>query len=241
MRRRDPAVAPLPIPVAAPVTAPGTNPPTTLSRPRRLALYGGSFDPVHRGHLFVARRAREAFSLDRVVLVPAARPPHKPGVRLAPGRDRLEMVRRTAAHEPWLDASGLELERPGPSYTYDTLVELPEAVGEDPDTVERWFLIGSDNLPGLPGWYRARELLELARPVVVWRGEEDPSIVGDEVREALGPELSARLEAGFLRVPPHPGSATRLREALRAGETDHPDLLPEVADHIRARDLYRER
>ena len=175
--------------------------------------------------------------MDRVVLVPAARPPHKPGVRLAPGEDRLAMVELAAQEEEWLSASGLEMKREGPSYTYDTLKALPQEVGEA-EGVEPWFVIGSDNLAGLPGWYRVTELLELARPIVVWRGGGDPPGVPREVRERLGPKLSQRLLEGFLDVPPHPASATGLRAALGRGEQRPQHLPGPVADYIRGRGLY---
>ena len=209
-----------------------------MSSPRRLALFGGSFDPIHAGHLEVARRAREAFDLDRVILMPAARPPHKEGVTLAAPHHRLAMAALVAALEPWLAVSDLELLRAGPSYTYDTLVALPAAVGE-PEGVERWFILGSDNLAGLADWYRAGELLALARPIVVLRDERDWQV--DRGRfERLGPGVWERLRAGRLDLPPHPGRARRIRAALARGE-ESPQLLPAVSEYIRREGLYRSR
>lgn len=205
-----------------------------MTAPRRLALFGGSFDPLHEGHLFVARRAREAFDLDQVVLVPAARPPHKPGVRLAPGSERLAMAELAAAEEPWLHASGLELGRPGPSFTIDTVRELPAAVGAE--GAEVWFVLGSDNLPGLPGWREAEALLALARPIVVWRGEGEPVL--PEELESLSESARRRLREGFLAVEPHPASATSIRAALARGERRPAHLPAAVADHVAARGLY---
>lgn len=210
---------------------PTTPPPTPR---RRLALFGGSFDPIHAGHLQVARLARRAFDLDRVVLVPAAKPPHKPGVRLAPDGDRMAMAELVAAREPWLAVSDLELRRAGPSYTYDTLLGLAEAVGE-PAACDLWFVIGADNLPGLPGWHRAAELLQLARPIVVWRGHTAPALPA-AVRARLEPAAADRLEAGLVHSD-HPASATAIRRALSMGETPE-HLLPEVRDYLAARDLY---
>ena len=200
----------------------------------RLALFGGSFDPLHEGHLSVARRARGAFDLDRVVLVPAARPPHKAGVRLAPGADRLAMAELAAAEEPWLGTSGLELGRPGPSYTIDTVRALPAAVGAE--GAEVWFVIGSDNLPGLPGWRDVEALLALARPIVVWRGEGEPGLPAEV--EVLGVEARARLREGLLVVPPHPASATAIRAALARGERSPAHLPLAVADYVAGRGLY---
>src|SRR3954454_16864900 len=87
----------------------------------RLGVFGGTFDPIHIGHLAVAEEAAEALGLERVVFVPAARPPHKPGVECAPAEDRLAMVDLAIADNPCFEPSRIELERPGPSYTVDTL------------------------------------------------------------------------------------------------------------------------
>lgn len=198
----------------------------------RLGLLGGSFDPVHRGHLHVAAAARAAFDLGRVLFMPAAVPPHKLDVRLAPGADRLAMIRLAIADRPEYDASDLELERSGPSYTVDTVRSL---VTQDNDV---HLILGSDNLPGLPGWHAVRELLELATPVIVWRAGDPPGVPA-QVSEALGPRLAARLEAGFLELPPGPGRATHLRAALARGERDLEDLPHGVEEYISERGLYR--
>ncbi len=139
--------------------------------------------------------------------------------------------------EPWLTTSGIELEREGPSYTFDTLVDLAAAVGESPD-VELWLILGSDNLSGLAQWHRVRELLALARPIVVWRGGEDPEGIPGELLATLGEPIARRLIEGFLSVPPHPARATDLRAALAAGNFDSPDLPAGVGDYIRERGLY---
>ena len=135
---------------------------------RRIGLFGGSFDPPHAGHLHVARAARGRFGLERVVFVPAAEPPHKPGRQLESGADRLAMLRLLLADEPGCETSDLELRRGGRSFTIDTVRALPAALGE-PEDCEIYLLIGSDNLAGLPGWREARALLERVQPVVVRR------------------------------------------------------------------------
>ena len=205
-------------------------------RPLRLGVLGGSFDPVHVGHLHVARAAQRAFALDRVVFVPAARPPHKPGRTLASGLDRASMLEIAVAREPgWLVAT-LELEREGPSYTIDTLRALPAELGLDAD-VELYLLIGGDNLPGLPTWREAGALLRLAQPVVVAReGDELDALA--RVRAELGDEVADRLERGLVRVEPVEISATELRAALARGEDPGQALPPGVLEYIRARGIY---
>jgi nicotinate-nucleotide adenylyltransferase len=95
----------------------------------RLGLFGGSFDPIHAGHLHAARAAREAFDLSRIVFVPARQSPYKPDRQLAPGSDRMEMVRLAIRGEPGFEVNALELARTGPSFTIDTVRALPAALG----------------------------------------------------------------------------------------------------------------
>ena len=208
-----------------------------MSAPRRLGLLGGSFDPIHRGHLHVARAAQAAFELDRVVFVPAARPPHKPGIALASGADRLAMV--ALAIEPSWSVCGIELDRPGPSYTVDTVRELPSAVGEA-DDVEIHMIIGTDNLAGLIGWRDARELLERVQPIVVFRaGAASGADVLREVCSRLPEPLARKLERGYLELPPVTGSASDLRARLSAGDDPGAEGPAPVAEYMRSRGLDR--
>lgn len=200
-----------------------------------LGLYGGSFDPVHRGHLAVAQAAQEAFGLAKVVFMPAARPPHKPGRRLAGGRDRLAMLELALAEHPEFELSSLELEREGPSYSIDTVRSLLARGAVEAGCLH--LILGTDNLPGLPGWREAEALLELVQPIVLVRA-------GDSAQqlEALAGRLSdaalERLRRGFLDLPPTPGRATHLRAALGRGLAKHADLCPAVADYALRRGLY---
>lgn len=210
----------------------------------RLGMFGGSFDPIHMGHLHAAAAARDAFGLERVIFVPAGQPPHKLGRRLAPGVDRLEMVRLAIRGQAGFEASDMELAREGPSYTFDTLVRLrrrwleeqPAQAGEQPE-LSLYLIMGSDNLPDLPRWYRAEELLELAQPIIVLRAL-DPIPEAAWFEELAGP-ARARIERGLLRLAPAPGRSTDLRLALARGERA-PGTLPEgVWEYIREHGLYR--
>jgi nicotinate-nucleotide adenylyltransferase len=218
-----------------------TEPEAGVPEPRRrVGLFGGSFDPVHAGHLHAARAARDRFGLDRVVFVPAGRSPFKAGREPAPAQDRLRMLELAIAPERGFEVSRIELDRPGPSYTLDTLRALPAALGER-EACELYLILGSDQLAGLPGWRGVREILALAQPIVVHRAG-DPEASFEALRRALGPELAARVERGYLRLPPVEASSTGLREALAQAL---PQLgaaglaLPAaVLEHIRARGLY---
>lgn len=209
-----------------------------LSSVRALGLFGGSFDPVHAGHLHVARAAESAFGLEHVVLVPAARPPHKPGRVLAEGDDRLRMLELALDGLERRSISAMELSREGPSYTFDTVCELPARLGLAPD-VRLHLLIGWDNLRGLERWHRAAELLARVQPVVILRGEDDPALL-EHLRRELGDELFAVLERGFLRLEPVAISSTELREGLARGEVPPAgELPPGVLEYIRSRGIYR--
>jgi nicotinate-nucleotide adenylyltransferase len=129
----------------------------------RTAVFGGSFNPIHLGHLLMADEMLERLALDRVVFVPAAAPPHKPATLLAPAEHRYEMVRLAVAGHPGFEVSDIELRRRGPSFTVDTL----EALARTGD--ELFLLVGSETFLDLLSWRQPRRIVELARLVVVPR------------------------------------------------------------------------
>jgi len=191
----------------------------------KIGLLGGTFDPIHLGHLRAAETAREGLGLDLVALVAAGVPPHRSG-RLAAARDRYTMACLAVATHPRFDVWDTELERTGPSYTVDTLARL-RVDRPDDDLV---LLVGSDTWPEMPGWREPERLFALAEVAVLDRpGEPTPSVVA--------PFPGAR---GVSRVegPTLPISATMVRDRLRRGESVR-YLVPEpVADYIAKRELY---
>ena len=203
---------------------------------RRLGIFGGSFDPVHAGHLHAARSAMKAFDLDRVVFVPAREPPHKPGRELVSGAARIEMLRLAIAGEPRFAVHGIELERPGPSFTIDTVRELPALLGE-PDGAPLFLILGSDNLAGLPGWRSSQDLLARVQPIVVHR-EGDPEPAFAAIERSLGSAAAAKCRAGYLALPPVEVSSTDLRARLPDLGARTVDLPREVHEYIRRRGLY---
>lgn len=210
----------------------GETPPAT----RRIGLFGGSFDPVHAGHLHAARAALAAFRLDRVVFVPAAESPHKIGVKLARAVDRTAMLALAIRGEERFAISTIEIDRGGRSYTSHTVRDLPRAIGE-PEDCELFLIVGSDNLALLPTWRDARELLERVQPIVVHR-EGEPAVVLDAIEARFGRELAEKLRAGYLQLPPVVVSSSDLRARLPDGLDAGMDLDPAVAEYIRAHGLY---
>ena len=167
----------------------------------RLGILGGTFDPVHCGHLLLARHVLEALHLDRVLFVPAAEPPHKTEA-LTASDHRWRMVRAAVEGHDRLEASDLELRRPGVSYTVDTLRRLR---GERPRD-ELFLIIGADNVPELDGWHDPEGILELAAVVAGSRVE-----AGD----LPGGAFEARIER--VETPIFDISSTEIRRRVRAG------------------------
>jgi nicotinate-nucleotide adenylyltransferase len=198
----------------------------------KIGVLGGSFDPIHAGHLAIAEAARDRHGLDRVLVVPAGVPPHKRG-ELAPAADRLTMVRLAIEGRPGLEASDIEIRRPGPSYTVDTLEELKRA---HPDA-ELFFIMGADSLGEFFGWRNTRRILELARIVTVtrpgWQGDIDPASFPGVPAEAIG-----RMAADRVEIPGVAAESKRIREAVRRGEPIDAEVPPSVAEYIRRRGLY---
>jgi nicotinate-nucleotide adenylyltransferase len=137
--------------------------------PGSIGVLGGTFDPVHLGHLAVAEEVRETLRLERVLFVPARLPVHKPGRPVSPAQDRVAMVDLAIADNPAFALSRIEVDRDGPSYAVDTLETLAGealAAGREPDLT---FILSAEAYAGLPSWHRPERVLELCRMAVVPR------------------------------------------------------------------------
>ncbi len=199
-----------------------------------IGILGGSFDPIHAGHLLLAESARERLGLDRVLLIPAASPPHKPGGRLAPAARRLAMVRAAVRGRPGLEADGREIRRGGISWTVDTLrslrAEFPRA---------RLFLIvGSDTLPDVARWREPAVIYRLATLAASRRaGAPEAPLRGVPVRDGRGRRLTPRVVA--VEMPAVGISASDLRERVRTGRSIRWRTPEAVERYIRRHGLYR--
>jgi len=138
---------------------------------RRVGILGGTFDPIHYGHLAIAEQVREALRLDRVLFVPAARPPHKLDEPMTPAEDRAAMVRLAITGNPAFAVCRIEMERSGPSYTVDTLEELADEARRSGIKREFFFILSSEAAAALPTWRSPARILELAQLAVVARVE----------------------------------------------------------------------
>ncbi len=199
-------------------------------------FFGGTFDPVHNGHLAVARALAELRGFERVVFVPTSNPPHKPAAS-ADAADRLAMLELATAGEELLAVSEVELGRSGASYTYDTLLALREEYGP---SVRLHWMIGADMLAELHKWHRAEEVVEMAEFVIVMRPPWHERI--EEVFRTLEghfrPDVVEKLRSSVVDTPLVDISSTDIRRRVAAGEPVG-DLVPdEVAAYIARRGLY---
>jgi nicotinate-nucleotide adenylyltransferase len=200
----------------------------------RVGLFGGTFNPVHIGHLIVARSVFEHLKLDRMVLIPSANPPHKGPEGVADAEDRLAMLRLAVADEPGFAVSNCEIERPGPSYTIDTIIAFRQDLG---DEAELHWLIGADSLSELASWHRVEDLVALCRIVTAARpGWESPDL--SALVERVGEREVGLLREGILPTPRIDISASEIRRRVRGGRSVR-WLVPEtVARYIDRRGLY---
>ncbi len=200
----------------------------------RIALFGGSFNPIHVGHLIVARSIVEQLGLDRLIFLPSARPPHKNGATLAEGDHRCAMVRLAIADEPGFELSAYDYDRPGPSYTIDTVTHFRQTLGLE---IILYWIIGADSLADLTTWYRVGALVDCCR-IITARRPGFREVDWDRLRSRLSEEQIAVLRAGVLDTPMIEISATDIRRRVREGRTIR-YLVPEsVRAYIGEHGLY---
>ena len=204
---------------------------------KRFGIMGGSFDPVHVGHLSIAQQLLNGLKLEEVVLLPAAAPPHKQdGREQASAADRLEMCRLAVHNMRGLAVSDYEIRKGGISYTVDMARAVRTAYGPD---AQIYFLIGSDSLADLPLWREIGELLKLIDFGIAERREVPilPAL-WERLRTALGDEATAKLRRGVVEVQRVDISSTLIRTLLKKGERIPGYLRKDVEDYIRKQRLY---
>lgn len=206
---------------------------TSSETGQRLGVMGGTFDPIHYGHLVTAESVRHQFGLAKVIFVPAGRPPHKANEKISAPEHRLAMTRLAVASNPCFEVSALEIERPGPSYSYDTVLEIKRRYRP----VEVYFITGADAVLEILTWHRVEELLAACYVVAATRPGYDLTTL----REKLA-QLPAQLVNQIvpIEVPALAISSTEIRRRVREGKPIK-YLLPEAVEaYIMEHGLYRE-
>jgi nicotinate-nucleotide adenylyltransferase len=199
----------------------------------RLGLFGGTFDPIHLGHLLLAEYCRESCRLDAVWFVPAAQPPHKLRADLTPAERRVEMLQLALGGHEAFSVCTREIERGGLSYTIDTLSELAD---EDPAR-SLFFLLGGDSLADLPQWREPARICQLAMPVVVARpGSPEPDY--DSLAGLVSPDRLAAIRTHQVDMPQIGISSRELRRRVAAGLSIRYQAPRAVEKYIETARLY---
>lgn len=188
-----------------------------------IGILGGTFDPIHLGHLMLARNAQAQFSLDKVLFIPALNPPHKRNVSsLTPGKDRYEMVRLAIKGEAFFEVSDLEIKRKGPSYTYDTVKELEKQY----PGAKLSLILGMDAFDHFDTWYKAAELKKRVSFLVAQRGTHE----GGKCPES---------GVSWIEMPLCPITASAIREYAVKGNSDlNGQVSPAVWEYMKTHRLY---
>ena len=197
----------------------------------KIGILGGTFDPVHKGHLVIAEEARASLGLSEIILVPVGQPPLKADRIILPAEERLEMLRLAVAGRPHFIISTVEIERTGPSYTVDTLTELSKQYGMEDEV---YFIMGWDNLTQLVEWKEPTGIIRMCYLAAVPRpGYQRPDL---KSLEDVIPGITKRVV--FLAGPHIDISASAIRDlAARGKSINH--LVPEaVAEYIKEHKLY---
>jgi nicotinate-nucleotide adenylyltransferase len=218
----------------------------------RIGLFGGTFNPIHWGHIRAAEAVRDQFQLDRVCLIPALLPPHKPLEQLADAADRLEMIRLAVAGRPALESCDMELRRRGPSYTIDTVQRCQQTWAAG--TVG-YLILGMDAFLEIDAWKSWRRLLSGIALIVVSRPgpgivEEPAAVATRFVRQRISKQYRFDAVTRAFQRPGHPAiflaeiplldvSATTIRNRVRSAQPIAQLVPLAVADFIKQRGMYR--
>ena len=204
-------------------------------RPGSIGIMGGTFDPIHRGHLAIAAHVQAVLGLERILFIPAARPPHKPLGSVSRVEDRVAMVRLAIADRPGFELSLVEVERPGPSYTADTVAEVAareRAAGRTPDLT---LILSDETFRDLPGWHEPERLLAACRIAVVRR----PGYAAPDRSWLTAQAPGAADRVDFLEGPRLDISSTSIRKLVAEGRSIRGLVPPAVERYVAEHHLYR--
>ena len=202
----------------------------------KIGLIGGSFDPVHFGHLLAAQGAAERLGLERVVFIPAKQPPHKMDRHLASFDHRYAMVKTAIRGNPLFEVSDVEMRRGGKSYSIDTIHMLREEYGQD---CKMYFIVGADMVRDLPTWKHVHALVKLVSFAIVLRPGFDSLRDLEAIRPRMGDRFVQETKRYIISIPPNGVSATEIRRRLRTGKPIRYMVPEPVERYIRKHSLYK--
>ncbi len=195
----------------------------------KIGLFGGTFDPIHMGHIALAKRVLEQFGLDKIIFIPAGNPPHKSAKKVTDKQHRYKMVQLATEDEPSFFVSDFELLSSTPNYSYLTISHFKQQFAGD----EIFFIVGGDSFRDFPDWKNYKTLLSLCTFIVVPRPEITPAQYFEKFR---GDETPPRVF--FLKNFAMPVSSTLIRKNLQAAKRDFSQLPLAVAEYIKTNKLY---
>lgn len=198
-----------------------------------VGLMGGTFSPIHYGHLLMCESIREEFNLEKIIFMPARIPPHKTNISIVDAEHRLNMVRLAIEDNPYFEASDLEMRRQGASYTVDTLKELRSSL---PKGKKLFLIIGADSLVQLSSWYKYQDIFRLATIIVAARPDTDFSLLNDTIAK-----FRVEMDADILMSAHAPMnfSSTEIRNRVKKGLSIRYMTPPKVEAYIYENGLYR--
>ena len=203
-----------------------------MAEKKRVGILGGTFDPIHVGHLMTAETVRDEYHLDKVIFIPAAVPPHKQNQDVTEAMHRYVMTVLATCSNPNFEVSDIEMNRPGPSYTIDTIRELLERFGED---TEFYFITGADAIQEIHTWDRIEELLEMCHFIGASRQGCLPDV--NQIKASFG-ELGKR-KIHRLETPELEISSTDIRNRIKKGYSIKYIVPTAVEQYIYKQGLYR--
>lgn len=200
----------------------------------KIGILGGTFNPIHCGHLIIAEAVREKFCLDRVLFIPSGQPPHKPDTEVIGAEHRYEMVRRAVASNSFFEASRVEIDREGYTYTINTLKVLREEYGTDTGL---FFIIGADIIPELNIWKEFESVFKLCEFIAVLRPGHDRKTIEADIEQL---KRDYKLKIYMTETPLTDISSSDIRERCSMGKSIKYLVPDSTENYIKAKGLYRQ-
>jgi nicotinate-nucleotide adenylyltransferase len=211
------------------------NPAAVPPRPGSIGIMGGTFDPIHLGHLEIAAHVQATLGLERILFIPAGRPPHKPLDAVSHVEDRVAMVRLAIAGRPGFELSLIEVDRPGPSYTAETVTALAAQERASGRTPDLRLILSDETFRDLPGWHEPERLLAACRIAVVQR----PGYAAPDRSWLAAQAPGAADRVDFLEGPRLDISSTSIRKLVAEGRSIRGLVPPAVERYVAEHHLYR--